>query len=583
MVAYVLSGCGGEEPTAAPATDENVTTDTPAGLADPATDIVADATPVPTPDPTPVDKASADSTAAAEVETAKTAPAYAKYFPKGAAVAVVIQPRRLLESELISELPLEEPLAKIEDRSGLDPKSIERVVLAIAPPAEIDGRREPDFAVIVSFTEPVDLRVVLEKAGFRGNLEEKSHNDASYLVTEPRGPGRAPIAALALDDDSYVLTPEPLLHEILERNAIEGPLAAQLAKTNLTHEFVLVGTMEGQDSLLEQLSAIAQSGEVPPMLAPLLSVPQKLLAVTLTIGLSGENLLAVKLDARDEEGGKLLKSLADLGKTSLEGLYEQQKPQLAAQPPLAELAEKLIAGLNVSHEGTQVRFEVKTPPGGDVIAKALRSAIEAARTAAKLSSEKNDLRQIGLAFHNYHNLQESFPVAGKDSNSFGKDGEPFMSWRTHILPFMDQAALYNTLNLGESADSDHNKPLLEKAENPYLSLNDAEDSKKTRFRMFSGKGTLLPGGKGLGFRDITDGASNTIMAIQVGPEKAVTWYKTKTGIPIDSKNLLDEIGNPGPNGYLTLFCDGAVRPLPADITAEQLKDYVTINGGEVVR
>ena len=593
MTAFVLTGCGDEEPAATPggnetgvaeATETAPSADSPnlPTLADdPGADASADVKAETSPDPVP----KAGSATTSDVEVAKPAPAYAKYFPKGAAVAVLIQPGKLLESDLVSQLPIEKELAEVQEASGLDPKSVKQVVFAVAPPAALDQRGEPDVAVIVSFTTPVDLRALLQKTGFPGKIEEKSHNDAAYLSAERPGSG-GPIAALALDETSYVLTPEPLLHAALDRDAIEGPLAAQLARTDLEHEFVLVATMEGQDSLLEQIKTVADSGQVPPMLAPLLQVPQKLLAVTITAGLSGENLVAIKFDARDESGGELIESLAVFGKTTLEGFYEQQKPQLAGQPALAEFAEKLMAGLNVARDGAQVRLELENPGGLDDVASVLATMAEAAKAsaqvAARASQDKNTLKQIGLAFHNYHDVYKTFPVAD-NPKWFGKDEQPLMSWRIHILPFMDQAPLYNRLNMEEAADSDQNKPILENAEYPYRSVSDEEQPKTTRFRMFSGEGTLLPGGKGARIRDIIDGTSNTILAIQVGPQKAVPWHQTKTGIPIDSKKLLEELGKPGPNGYLVLFCDGSVQTLPGDITAEQLKALVTINGGEIVR
>ncbi len=607
MTAFVLTGCGDEEPTAAPAGNDGAVAEAtgaappadssnlPTLAEDPAADAKPDAAADPTPDPKPTPDpepaadpkpvADAGSATTSDTDPARPAPAYAKYFPKGAAVAVLIQPGKLLESELVSQLPLEKELAEVQEKSGLDPKSVKQVVFAAAPPAALDQRGEPDVAVVVSFTTPVELRAVLQKVGFPGKIEEKSHNDVSYLSIERPGPG-GPVAALALDETSYVLTPEPLMHAALDRDATEGPLAAQLAKTDLDHEFVLVATMEGQDALLEQLNAVAQSGQVPPMLAPLLSVPQKLLAVTITAGFSGENLVAIKFDARDESGGELIESLAVFGKTTLEGFYEQQKPQLAGQPALAEFAEKLIAGLSVARDGTQVRFELENPGGLDEVAKVLAKMAEAAkasaRAAARASQDKNMLKQIGLAFHNYHDVFNSFPVSD-NPKWFGKDEQPLMSWRIHVLPFVDQAPLYNRLNMEEAADSDQNKLVLAAAQNPYRSVSDDEKSKTTRFRMFSGEGTLLPGGKGMRIRDITDGTSNTILAIQVGPKKAVPWHQTKTGIPIDSKKLLEELGKPGPTGYLVLFCDGSVQTLPADISVEQLKALVTIGGGEVVR
>ena len=68
-----------------------------------------------------------------------------------------------------------------------------------------------------------------------------------------------------------------------------------------------------------------------------------------------------------------------------------------------------------------------------------------AREAQKSS---NNLKEIGLAFHNYHDVNGSLP-----NNSYTPDGKPLLSWRVHILPFVGESALYQQFNLNEPWDS----------------------------------------------------------------------------------------------------------------------------------
>lgn len=71
----------------------------------------------------------------------------------------------------------------------------------------------------------------------------------------------------------------------------------------------------------------------------------------------------------------------------------------------------------------------------------LLPAVQQAREAARRSQCKNNLKQIGLAFHNYHDSHNSFPfawMAGTDLN--------LSSWGIQILPYLDQAPLYNNWN-----------------------------------------------------------------------------------------------------------------------------------------
>ena len=73
-----------------------------------------------------------------------------------------------------------------------------------------------------------------------------------------------------------------------------------------------------------------------------------------------------------------------------------------------------------------------------VLVALLLPAVQQAREAARRSQCKNNLKQLGLAFHNYHDTVGTLPFAwmsGSDLN--------VSSWGIMILPYLDQAPLYN--------------------------------------------------------------------------------------------------------------------------------------------
>jgi prepilin-type N-terminal cleavage/methylation domain-containing protein/prepilin-type processing-associated H-X9-DG protein len=83
----------------------------------------------------------------------------------------------------------------------------------------------------------------------------------------------------------------------------------------------------------------------------------------------------------------------------------------------------------------------------------LLPAVQAAREAARRMQCSNNLKQIGLAFHNYHDAFRIFPPGYINSETFGglprttAAERPYWGWAVLILPFMEQGALYNQLGV----------------------------------------------------------------------------------------------------------------------------------------
>jgi prepilin-type N-terminal cleavage/methylation domain-containing protein/prepilin-type processing-associated H-X9-DG protein len=86
----------------------------------------------------------------------------------------------------------------------------------------------------------------------------------------------------------------------------------------------------------------------------------------------------------------------------------------------------------------------------------LLPAVQQAREAARRTQCKNNLKQIGLAMHNYHDAQGIFPPgmvrdwnSGPLGNVWGREGQDgIWSWPVWILPFLDQAPLADRIGAG---------------------------------------------------------------------------------------------------------------------------------------
>ncbi|MBN73903.1 MAG: prepilin-type cleavage/methylation domain-containing protein [Gimesia sp.] len=88
----------------------------------------------------------------------------------------------------------------------------------------------------------------------------------------------------------------------------------------------------------------------------------------------------------------------------------------------------------------------------------LLPAVQQAREAARRSTCKNNLKQIGLALHNYHDAHKVFPYSVSHAHSiiYGSANQPYglnhRGWLL-LLPYIDQANLYNQFNFSLAAST----------------------------------------------------------------------------------------------------------------------------------
>jgi hypothetical protein len=210
---------------------------------------------------------------------------------------------------------------------------------------------------------------------------------------------------------------------------------------------------------------------------------------------------------------------------------------------------------------------------GSAVAEIVRDHPEAA----------NSLKQLALGMHNYHDGQRRFPAnASRDKN-----GKPLLSWRVHLLPYLEQQDLYNQFKLDEPWDSEHNKKLIEKMPAVFGTARDAEGklTGKTRIVVPVGADTIFPDderGLGTSFASITDGTSNTILLIEIPASKAVVWTKPDdwTFDPeAPAKGLFEGVRS---GEISAAMADGSVRTISANTDANTLKGLFTRSGGEVI-
>lgn len=166
------------------------------------------------------------------------------------------------------------------------------------------------------------------------------------------------------------------------------------------------------------------------------------------------------------------------------------------------------------------------------------------------------LRQITLGLLNYHEANAALPAANKGG----------LSWRVHVLPYIEQTALYNEFHLNEPWDSPHNKALIGRLPTIFQPADAklAADG-QTKIVMPRGAGAIADNPtSGRKLKTITDGTSNTIALLEADDEHAVIWTKPDDIelTPADARRDL-EIRQPG--GFFAAMVDGSVQLVREDL------------------
>lgn len=192
-----------------------------------------------------------------------------------------------------------------------------------------------------------------------------------------------------------------------------------------------------------------------------------------------------------------------------------------------------------------------------VLIALLLPAVQQAREAARRSQCKNNLKQLALALHNYHDVHNSLPPGWIEDPAVTGQEDGIWAWSAFLLPMLEQTALYQQLNVGNAKVAqvyDSNRPALHTAPgvfrcpsspgpivnngnrrlmNPsrhlavtnYVLSNNNRDlirlgpsTDGTAGSATTGASGAFFANKGIRFRDITDGTSNTLF----GGERAYT-------------------------------------------------------------
>lgn len=234
-----------------------------------------------------------------------------------------------------------------------------------------------------------------------------------------------------------------------------------------------------------------------------------------------------------------------------------------------------------------------------VLVALLLPAVQQAREAARRTQSKNNLKQLALAMHNYHDVYNGFPAGTHPNEKLKPDQR--LSWMTRLLPFAEQIAAYERLDFEEGWDDEANAEIVRLRMPVFMHpslTDDGEGPGPTHYVGLAGVGQdgpelpvdharagMFAHNRRTRLRDVRDGTSNTVMISEASRPGVWAQGGLSSYRPITRKPYIngpDGIGGPSPGGCNMAFGDGSVRFISENIDPEVFEALNTINGGEVV-
>lgn len=457
----------------------------------------------------------------------------------------------------------------------------------IAGGAWLEPDGSPAFLVAMSSSEPIE--------GYKAAL--------TYLGPAFRAVAGAPVPTW---ESAVMMMAQPAGKEIL----LGTPQAVKSAASRKKGQPRTEGLLEGQFALrLNQNPMIdALAASVPEPFKPLAAAKSARMVIG-TSNLKAEAKLVLEFGSEIEAdkaleatnaARKMAKPFFDQGRAQIrKELGVLAKSDIVQHFGLVmglgqlNLMEKELDAIKVNKKGAEISTSVQTdvadlnsfgvgPVQLGVALGLLLPAVQKTREAANRMSSMNNLKQLGIAMHAYHDTNGHFPPAVVTD----KNGKPLYSWRVLILPYIEQEAVYRAWKLDEPWDSPNNRRLSDTVIKIFCEPTEPPTN-RTHYRVFHGNGAIFKTGQvgirdaggGSRIADILDGTSNTLMIAQT--RDSVPWAAPDE-IAYDPKKPLPALGLLGSDRFLTAFADGVVLALKSTIKPQTLHMLIQKNDGMIL-
>jgi hypothetical protein len=491
------------------------------------------------------------------------------------------------------------------DKKDRDPKSCE---VLFRPEAEeslvsqpgFEGDDDGVFMVKVTTIKPLDRKKVIQ--GILGNApKEMKHRGKTYFVSS-----RGVDAVYFVDERTILSAPAFAMGRVLDRPALfraKGRFADAVEAAKKKHPFVFAanlteaGVLRAKHEIAAELSRFRDRGdgvelELGRALLPLIEARSLIVSADEGTGQPGKE-VRVQADVTfaDAQQAAACKDAAqdaltlgrlfvlsrgrmEIRRSQVENILHDdfdsgplvfgnlvlvpgEKPVLVPRrdlrPPLVGVellaqAEAAVRKAKIQQQDAtlrvvaQARFDWK-----ELVAEAREEAVALVKKDASdrlMRQSKTNMRKLVNAMHAFHEVHGKFPTSGN------------LSWRVHLLPFMDELGLYKEFKLSEPWDSPHNIKLLPRM--PRILAAPGIKPKEpytTHYQLITGPETVL---------DVKAKLRNIDGIVMVEASDPSPWTKP-TDLVYDANKPLPKMGGVFQEGFHAVDIRGEVtfwpRPL----------------------
>ena len=498
-----------------------------------------------------------------------------QYIPQDAFTVIVGNPNLVLMKPDMSLIPREVISAVSKEATGLDPVDATSVTAFMRIPNPTSA---PQWGLIARFDKPQTLG-----GSYLEQCDEQEINGRPFYVNDGFD---SPPSLYAVSDTTVLIGDAETVPLMLRSQMSASPLT-ELMSTVAADEAdvqMLVAWDMIRPLLEEQLEA---TGPLPPPFGQLADVGESLVNIhaKLDLGIALDGAIEMSFtDAKTaQESADTLQRLLAFGQTMT---VAQMQSEMAESKDVASramavyverIAEEIATSLKPQVDDKTVRIAIDGQfSQTGVLVALLLPAVQSAREAARRTQSMNNLRQLALAMHNYHSAMNEFPAR----YSVDDDGKPLLSWRVHVLPFLEEQELYEQFHLDEPWDSEHNIQLADKMPAVFSNPN-LIPSNRTNYLAIAAEDGVMTGAKAVDIQSILDGTANTVMFVEADENQSVIWTQPED-LEFDADRPLKGLGTLRPGGFNSAFCDGSVRFISNSIDLDVWRAIVTRNGEEII-